>query len=370
MVLSFVQPCNRLLRQAFKIKTLLSSPIRNTLRWAKFMSKSSAKLARKSSAHSRVLSKAVLTRSRTQVVAKLPPLIRRKRVVMRGLTSMIKSRARIHVAAAVKPADPWRTLNEPCSTTPIVPPKPPQHVRTTHTLTVSVADVYKATCRMVAQLPREDASDEDRAILEKLRSASFKHELIAGVKVEEERIKNIEADRRGMAESNARAAVLRAEHRRRVEEGVARAKWEAQQSKRVWAKYVKAALRGQKARMNPTLQDVSRWEWYEAFWNAFETGGVKGVVPFESLPWPTLKPSQMDLENYESFILRPARPHFEKLNWYERVQIDRKHWNVENVRQKVIPFVAPEIHSRVIRCAGILCGYLDQLIDKYTTCDY
>ncbi|KAJ8080625.1 hypothetical protein PM082_017459 [Marasmius tenuissimus] len=371
MAFSFIQP-DRLIRHTLRIRTFLSPPIRRVLHWAKLMPKPSAKLARKSLAHPRVPSKVIPTRSQTQVVTKIPPLSRRKRVVMRGLTSMIKSRAKIHVAVAVKPADPWQALDEPCDVSPTAPPQPLQRVRTNHTLTVSVTDVYKATRRMVANIPREEVSDEDRAILTKLRNISFKHELIAGIQVEEERIKNqdIEANKRRMDEHDAKAVVLRAEHRKKVEEDIVRAKWETVQRKRVWAKYIKAALRGEKVNMNSKLQDVTRWEWYQAFWNAFQNGGVTGVVPFDSLPWPTLNASRMRLEDYEGFILSPARPHFEKMNWYERIEFDRKHWNVENVKEKVIPFVAPEIHARIIRCAGILCGYMDQLIDKYTTCDY
>ncbi|KAK1221024.1 hypothetical protein PQX77_016174 [Marasmius sp. AFHP31] len=373
MAFSFIQP-DRLIRHTLKIRTFLSPPIRRALHWAKLMPKPSAKLARKSLARPRVPSKVIPTRSQTQVVTKMPPLSRRKRVAMGGLTTMIKSqsRAKIHVAVAVKPADPWQALDEPRGIAPIIPSQPLRRVRATHSLTVSVTDVYKATCRMFDNTPRGEVTNEDRAILTKLRNISFKHELIAGVMVEEQRIKNqdIEANERRTDERDAKAVVLRAEHRRKVEKDTVREKWETVQRKRVWAKYIKAALRGEKVKMNPKLQDVSRWEWYQAFWNAFQTGGVNGVVPFDSMPWPTLNTDRLRVQEYEGFILSPARPGFEKMNWYERIEFDRKYWNVENVKEKVIPFVAPEIHARIIRCAGTLCKYMDQLIDKYTTCDY
>ncbi|KAL0058657.1 hypothetical protein AAF712_014658 [Marasmius tenuissimus] len=215
--------------------------------------------------------------------------------------------------------------------------------------------------------PQFSSSDADRAILRKIRSASIRHELIAGVRGVEARIQAAEA------ENEALEQVIGPREGVELDQNVARAKMQVRQSKRLRAKLVKAALHGRRIRMNSPTKHITRWNWYEAAWAAINTGhlgrSIRCSIPFNDLPWPTLNVNRLGLEDYEAFVLSPARPRFETMYWFERVEIERAHWNLENVKQKVVPLVSEEISERVMRCAIILLEYLDSLVDKYTSCE-
>ncbi|KAL0058404.1 hypothetical protein AAF712_014915 [Marasmius tenuissimus] len=234
------------------------------------------------------------------------------------------------------------------------------------TLQLSVTDLYRAVSRTFTH-PQFNSSDADRAILRKIRSASIKHELIAGVKRVEARIQAAEEENEALERSiNPREGVG-------LDDNVARAKMQVRQSKRLQARLVKAALHGRKIRMNPPANHIARWNWYEAAWAAIEISHLRRSIPssisFNDLPWPTLNVNRLELEDYEAFVLSPARPRFETMYWFERVENERAKWNLDNVKQKVIPLVREEISERVMGCAVILLGYLDSLVDKYTSCE-
>ncbi|KAL0576723.1 hypothetical protein V5O48_005265 [Marasmius crinis-equi] len=359
MILSFIRP-PFLLRRPFKLRTLLLPPIRSALRWTKLTPKSSAKLVLKPITPSKVPS--ILPPP-----AKLPPPPRRKRVRFLGGATIPKPRTMIRFPTPA-PADPWQGVSTSVT--------PQQHRTTTRVLALSVTEVYNATRRMLAGTSRQDITDEDRAILAKLRAASFRHEFIAGVKATEEQLRNVDAEenRRGIALHDAEAMRLRAQlakqlEQKQVEEDTGRARWQALSDKRRMVAFTRAALRGHKPRINTSLRYIARWRWYEAFWQAIETAQIEGFVPFNQLPWPTLNPNQLQLADYEVFVLSPARPRFETTYWHDRLSHERKHWNADNVRRKVVPLCDEDIRDRVINCARVLCEFLDSLVYKYTNCE-
>ncbi|KAL0575419.1 hypothetical protein V5O48_006559 [Marasmius crinis-equi] len=227
----------------------------------------------------------------------------------------------------------------------------------TQVLRVTIDDLYKAARRTIAS---KNATPADKAILEKLRRATWRHNLIAGVKSIQKQIQNFDC------EENAR---IMAERHKRLEEHE-KWKWEVVQNKQRWAKLIEMAKEGHKVKMNPPKEYLERWKLYDEFWAAFDTGRVSGVVPFEMIPWPTQDVDSMEVEDYELFILSPARPGYEVLSWYERVLDERRRWDVENVKKKVVPYVGDDIKERVVKCAEELLKYLDVLVDKYTRCDH
>ncbi|KAJ8074117.1 hypothetical protein PM082_012409 [Marasmius tenuissimus] len=272
----------------------------------------------------------------TILPALCPPLRRRARV--KGIKTPLNHRTRIRVPVPVNHGrDPWRSIQKES-------PKP-------HALTMSVTDLYKAMRRTMNNVPWQmNISDADRAILEKVRSASIRHEMISGVKAVEEKILAMNG---GDIEAQQRRVIA--------------LKVEVRQLKTHWARLVKAALRGWKVTIDTPVKDIVRWNWYEAAWVAIEAGELRCHVSFEELPWPTLNLDKLELEDYETFILSPARPRFETMYWFERVEHERKRWNIDNVTQKVIPLVSEDIAERVVECASILLKYIDVLAEKY--CD-
>ncbi|KAK1232547.1 hypothetical protein PQX77_004305 [Marasmius sp. AFHP31] len=274
----------------------------------------------------------------TVLPAPCPP--RRRRIRAKPIKTPINRRTRIRVPNPVNHGrDPWRSVRKES-------PK-------SHVLTMSVTDLYKAMRRSMDNVPwQKNISDEDRAILQKVRSTSIRHEMISGVKAVEEKILAVNGVDIEALERQRRAIALKVEVR---------------QLKSHWARLVKAALRGWKVSIDTPAKDIVRWNWYEAAWVAIETGELRCHIPFEELPWPTLNLDKLDLEDYETFVLSPARPRFETMYWFERVEHERKRWNIHNIKNKVIPLVSEDIAERVVECADVLSNYIDLLVEKY--CD-
>ncbi|KAJ8074702.1 hypothetical protein PM082_022280 [Marasmius tenuissimus] len=321
----------------YKLRSLLRSPLRRILRWGR------PRYSAKSLTPPSILPPTC------------PPRHRRRRVRTSAPRILIRApnpSPLIPVIPVTSDRDPWQAA---------------ERLPVAKTLSLSITDLYRAVSQTFAH-PQFDSSDADRAILRKIRSASIKHELIAGVKRVEARIETT-------AEENEAIEGSIRDPRKGVEldQNVAGGKMQVRQSKRLRAKLVKAALHGRRIRLNAPANHIARWNWYEAAWAAIEAGhlgrSIRCSISFNDLPWPTLNVNRLELEDYEAFVLSPARPRFETMYWFERVKNEHAHWNLDNVKQKVIPLVSEEISERVMGCAVILLGYLDSLVDKYTSCD-
>ncbi|KAL0572385.1 hypothetical protein V5O48_009577 [Marasmius crinis-equi] len=234
---------------------------------------------------------------------------------------------------------------------------------------MSIVELYQATSRAFARTSPVtlDISDADRAFIAKLGRAAARHELIAGVKALEGEIKTVNvAENRARAEQHEREAKQLIDGKPAVEEQLARPQiTDAQSVKRHWSRLVKSALQGRRAIIYAPTKDITRWNWYESSWSAIQKGQLRYTIPFNDLPWPTLNLDRLELEDYETFILSPARPRFETLYWFERLKDERRRWDVGNVREKVIPLVSEDSRERVMGCVMVLHRYLDLLANKY-----
>ncbi|KAL0575001.1 hypothetical protein V5O48_006969 [Marasmius crinis-equi] len=344
-----VLPLRFKMERTFALRNFVAAPLRRALRWGGLLRKSSSRLAKKQCAAS-------------VLPAPCPPRRRRVRV-QNGVLPMPRARSRVlQITTPVKDnRDPWRNTKAAGTTN-----------KTPVTLTMSIVDLYQATSRALAKSCQTDISDADRAILKKLRYAATKHELIAGIRGVEREIQAIDiAKNCQQAEQREREAqrLISMDQRRVEEERLAEAKSRARKSKKHWSKLVKAALHGRKVKMSPPAMHIARWNWYEASWAMIQTGELNCLIPFTHLPWPTMNLDQLELEDYEAFILSPGRPRFDTLYWFERVEVERQRWDIGNVERKVIPLVGEDIRERVMKCAKTLLGYLELLVDKYTSCD-
>ncbi|KAL0578905.1 hypothetical protein V5O48_003096 [Marasmius crinis-equi] len=331
------------LGRAFRLRYYVPTPLRRVLRWGGLLRKSSARLARKQYAVS-------------VLPPPCPPRARRRvRAQNLGLPLARSCARALKIAIPAKSnRDPWKdTL-----ATGVVDKAP-------LTLKISITDLYQATSRALAG---KDITDEDRAFQKKLEYAYNTHELIAGVKVVEKQIQAVcVAGHRRRAEQYEREAkrLIDIDRRRHEEEKTL----QAQRSKKAWSRLVKAAHCGRKVRTDAPAMHIARWNWYEAYWAVIQSGELKCSIPFNHMPWPTLNPDRLEVEDYEAFILSPARPRFETRFWFERVEVERQRWALDNVEKKVLPLVDEEIRERVLGCARILLRYLELLVDKYNTCD-
>ncbi|KAL0578666.1 hypothetical protein V5O48_003332 [Marasmius crinis-equi] len=333
------------MERTFTLRKFVAAPLRRALRWGGIIRRSS-RFAKKQCAVS-------------VLPAPCPPRRRRVRI-QNGVLPLLRARGRaLQIAVPVRDdRDPWRNNKaaEAIDKAPV-------------TFTMSIVDFYEAASR---SLDKSRQTDADRAFLKKLRLASAKHELIAGIRSVEREIQTMDvAENRHQAEQHEREAqrLINIDRRRAEEERIAEAKSKAQKSKKHWSKLVKAALHGRKVKMSPPAMHITRWNWYEASWAAIQAEKLNCSIPFAHLPWPTMNLDQLELEDYEAFILSPGRPRFDTLYWFERVEVERRRWNLDNVERKLIPLVGKEMRERVMECAKTLLRYLELLVDKYTSCD-
>ncbi|KAG7088471.1 hypothetical protein E1B28_012460 [Marasmius oreades] len=301
------------------------------------------------------------THSPSSGKARLSNLPRRKRVrAQHGGKTFMKPKVRIQVSVTV----------EDKLTAPVQLPEAPQ--LPLRVLTISITDLYQATRHIIGHSSWETIAVEDKAFLEKLRRAFMRHDFIAGVKGIKKKLDSVdvEKNRRDAEEHEVIAQQLIAEEKKRAELAVAKAKWQTQQIKRQWGKWVRAALCGQKHPMKPPLAYRARWAWYDEKWDDIEKGRVQYPIAFEEIPWPSMTPNQLELTDFEAFALSPARPGYETLYWSERLDRERKRWNVDNITRFFLPLLAAHLREGVAGCAETIVGHCDTLLYKYTECDY
>ncbi|KAG7086092.1 hypothetical protein E1B28_003607 [Marasmius oreades] len=343
MVVSSIQTF--LARQLLRYRTLLLRPIRQVLG----RPKPRMKLANKpGSVHT--------------LLPKTPKLSRRKRVTPNGYSSK---------SAVITPKrkailfNPDRLRNNGKVVTGL------KRTSFEPVLTMSVTDFYRATERAISKSPRKDVTKEDKAILDKLRRATFKHDMIAGVKAVEKQLGNIDvaANARWAKEHEVIARQLFDEDRKRARLAVMQEDREKRENKKLkdyLGRLVQAARRGEKPDIPPpSTTEVNRWSYYETNWKDILDGKVSPLFVFKDFPWPTLNPNGLEVEDYEEFLISPLRPGYEKLYWNERVDKERVLWDAKHVEEKVIPFVEERFRDQVVRGAGAIRGYLDTIVEKY-----
>ncbi|KAG7086114.1 hypothetical protein E1B28_003628 [Marasmius oreades] len=347
MVVSRIQSflTRQLLRYRSKLRTLLSQPIRRVLG----RTKTNVKLANKSGF--------ICT-----LPSKTPKLSRRKRATPNGYSSksaMITPKRKVnHDRLRNKGRVPKRTSFEPV-------------------LTMSVTDFYRATERAISKSPHKDVTKEDKAILEKLRRASFKHEVIAGVKAVEKQMDNhninVEAaSTRRTKEHEIIARQLFDEDDKRARLVVMQEHKEKLRMKKLkdyLGKVVQAARRGEKSDTAPSIDVANMWSHYESKWKKILSGKTTTLISFDEFPWPTLNPNGLEVEDYEEFLFSPLRPGYEKLYWYERVDQERVLWDARHIEGEVVPFVKEELRDQVVGAGQVIRGYLDTIIEKYNAPD-
>ncbi|KAF9254674.1 hypothetical protein L218DRAFT_1043051 [Marasmius fiardii PR-910] len=242
---------------------------------------------------------------------------------------------------------------------------------------VSVTDFYVAAQRAISQLGAcgNVVSLEDVAMIEKLRKASFKHEIMTSLKAIQKRLESGKP-----AEANARRAEVHQVIAKQLgdeDEKRARLVARKEQEEKVAVKIkgqlfglAAAARRGERldtVLSPPSRDDVLAWARYDAKWKQILSGNVDGSISaLQNVPLPTLKRGDMlEKLEYEEFVLMPTRPGYEKVFLPERLAKERELWDEAHVAKKLLPLCEQGIRDKVVQLADCLRYYLEDLAEKY-----